>query len=632
MEMTATSMANDSANATERNGVRADAAALSAAVRPPAAAATLPDLLRRIWAHLSSKRRWQLGLLLAVMIASGLAEAMSLAAVVPFLTVLADPSRVWSIPWVRERAAVLGLSEPSQMLLPLTLLFVGAAMMSIFVRMANLWLSGRLAAAIANDLSHEAYRRTLHQPYAVHIARNSSVVMNALMAHVPALNYQIIIPALRVVSLSLLIACVIAGIVVIEPIVALITTIVLTSVYGLASMATKQRLMANGRLQVQHGAALNQTTQEGLGGIRDILLDRSQPYSIARHSTHDRHLRRLIADAEMLGALPRFAIEGLGITGIAALSYWLVSRPSGLAGALPVLGSLALAAQRLLPALHECYFATAQMLNGTASAEAVLSLLDQPMPTVDEAIPPAAFQRSIRFENVSFRYGPMLPWVLRGIDLTIAKGDRVALVGPTGSGKSTLADLLMGLLPPTEGHLLIDGRVVGPEAWQANIAHVPQAIFLADTSIAENIALGIPPSQVDRDRLRMAAIQAQIADFIESLPQGYETTVGERGIRLSGGQRQRIGIARALYKQASVLVFDEATSALDDATELALMKTLDSLSRHLTIIMIAHRLSTTEHCDRVIAVHGGQVQATNEVAGVEPAAESSHPTAIGTYP
>jgi len=189
----------------------------------------------------------------------------------------------------------------------------------------------------------------------------------------------------------------------------------------------------------------------------------------------------------------------------------------------------------------------------------------------------------------------------------IHRGERVALVGPTGGGKSTLADILMGLLAPTSGRLLIDGREVAPESWQANIAHVPQSIFLADTSIAENIALGIPAAEVDRERLEAAARQAQIASFIDSLPRGYATTVGERGVRLSGGQRQRIGIARALYKQAPVLVFDEATSALDDATEKALMDTLAALSRDLTIIMIAHRLSTTAYCDRVITVSGGSL-------------------------
>jgi ABC-type multidrug transport system fused ATPase/permease subunit len=604
MEIIATSMATDSGDATEGNGVRADAAARSGALPLPAAATTLPALLRDLWGHLSPKRRWQLGLLLAVMIASGLAEAMSLAAVVPFLTVLADPSRVSAIPWVGEQAAALGLSEPSQMLLPLTLLFVGAAMLSIIVRLTNVWLSGRVAAAIASDLSQDAYRRTLYQPYTTHIARNSSGVSTALLTHIPLLNFLVIIPALRVASLCLLIACITVGVLAIDPFVAAVTVVSFGAIYLAASIVTKPRLTANGSLQARHNVALHQTIQEGLGGIRDVLLDHSQAYSVARHRAHDEPLRRLAAEAEVLGALPRFVIEAFGIAGIVALAYWLVTRSSGLAGALPLLGALALAAQRLLPAVHECYYSASQVLNGKASAEAVLQLLAQPMPSIDLAVRPATFQHSIRLANVSYRYGPAMPWVLRNIDLTIAKGDRIALVGPTGSGKSTLADLLMGLLQPTEGHLLIDGHSATPEAWQANIAHVPQAIFLADTSIAENIALGIPPSTVDRNRLRMAATQAQVADFIESLPQGYDTTVGERGTRLSGGQRQRIGIARALYKQAPVLVFDEATSALDDATERALMETLDQLSRELTIVMIAHRLTTTAYCDRVISVHG----------------------------
>jgi ABC-type multidrug transport system fused ATPase/permease subunit len=229
----------------------------------------------------------------------------------------------------------------------------------------------------------------------------------------------------------------------------------------------------------------------------------------------------------------------------------------------------------------------------------------------------AAFTKSIRLEDVSFRYQPELPCVLRDISLEIQRGERVALVGPTGSGKSTLADILMGLLPPSSGRLLIDGREVAPEAWQANIAHVPQSIFLADTSIAENIALGVSPEAVDRPRLEAAAAQAQIADFIRSLPQGFATEVGERGVRLSGGQRQRIGIARALYKQAGVLVFDEATSALDDATEKALMETLAGLSRDLTIILIAHRLSTTAYCDRVITVADGALCESRSVARIE---------------
>jgi ATP-binding cassette subfamily B protein len=306
----------------------------------------------------------------------------------------------------------------------------------------------------------------------------------------------------------------------------------------------------------------------------------------------------------------------VAMAGIAVLSLLLVQQPGGLVAALPVLGSLALGAQRLLPAVQQAYASATSVRACTSDLEATLGLLDQSAPAVDPpAVVPAAFRDCLALDTVSFRYQPDLPLVLRDVSLVIQRGERVALVGPTGSGKSTLSDILMGLLPPTSGRLLIDGRQVAPEAWQANIAHVPQSIFLADTSIAENIALGIPAHEVDQARLEAAAAQAQIADFIESLPKGYATNVGERGVRLSGGQRQRIGIARALYKQAPVLVFDEATSALDDATERALMETLDGLSRDLTIIMIAHRLSTTAYCDRVITVSTGLLA---EAAVIQP--------------
>jgi ATP-binding cassette subfamily B protein len=223
---------------------------------------------------------------------------------------------------------------------------------------------------------------------------------------------------------------------------------------------------------------------------------------------------------------------------------------------------------------------------------------------------------ALRLERLRFRYGSQTPWVLAGIDLEIRRGERIGLIGSTGSGKSTLVDLLMGLLTPTEGRILLDGVDLydscNPEhlvAWRAVIAHVPQSIFLADSSIAENIAFGIPKGLIDLERVQQAAQQAQIAGFIESSPEGYDTFVGERGIQLSGGQRQRIGIARALYRKASVIVLDEATSALDAATEDAVMEAIEGLSRQLTVVMIAHRMSTVARCDRVIRLQHGCIAA-----------------------
>jgi ATP-binding cassette, subfamily B, bacterial PglK len=570
---------------------------------PPLAA-----LLRRLWAHLPGKRRFQLIAVLGSMLASGFAEIASLAAVVPFLTVLADPERLWSRPWVRSLAAARGLTAPDQLLLPVTVAFAVAAVAAGAIRLVNLWLSGRVAAGTGSDLSQEAYRRTLHQPYAVHVARNSATITTAVLSHVDGLIYGVLNPLLLIAVNVAVIAAIAIGLVLIDPWVAFLTVLAFGGAYLAITLATKASLAANSREQAASNNALVQNVQEGLGAIRDVLLDHSQPYYLARYRDADWAVRQLRARAELLGGFPRFVIEAAGMAGVAALAYVLVTRSGGIAAALPVLGALALGAQRLLPALQQTYISYSQVQSHVAGLQAVIDLLDQPAPATDRPrVASAAFSESIVLDHCSFRYQPDLPLVLADVSLVIQRGERVALVGPTGSGKSTLADILMGLLSPSSGRLLIDGREVAPESWQANIAHVPQSIFLADTSIAENIALGIPAADVDRARLEAAARQAQIAGFIETLPRGYATTVGERGVRLSGGQRQRIGIARALYKQAPVLVFDEATSALDDATEKALMDTLAALSRDLTIIMIAHRLSTTAYCDRVITVSAGSL-------------------------
>ena len=311
---------------------------------------------------------------------------------------------------------------------------------------------------------------------------------------------------------------------------------------------------------------------------------------------------------------PRFAMETLGIVVIAGLTYGLSRQSGGLATALPVLGALAVGAQRLLPALQQGYNAWSSVASCEASLEKTIELLDQPLPAelLQPAPEPLHFQEAIRFESVSFRYTHDGPWVVDDLDFSIRKGTRVGIVGSTGSGKSTTLDLLMGLLMPNDGEVLVDGSPITGNrirAWQRTIAHVPQSIYLADTTLAENIAFGVPREAIDFERVKQAAAQAQIAEFIDGLPNGYDVSVGERGIRLSGGQRQRIGIARALYKQASVLVFDEATSALDNATEQAVMEAISRLDCNLTIVLIAHRLTTVRHCDTIIELQNGRLVA-----------------------
>ena len=381
-------------------------------------------------------------------------------------------------------------------------------------------------------------------------------------------------------------------------------------------------MLLNSRLIADASTQQIKALQEGLGAIRDVLLDGSQNFYIQIYREADRPLRQLGAKNNFLAVFPRYALEALGMVSIALLGWLLaVQRGSGVS-VIPLLGSLALGAQRLLPALQQIYGGWASLKGYNAEIQSVLAMLNYPMPRVVNDVQPLQLLEDVSLAGVHFRYDQESD-VLKGLDLTIRRGERIGLIGGTGSGKSTTADLIMGLLVPTTGRVMVDGKdlhdpahIERLTAWRAAIAHVPQSIYLADSSFAENIAFGVHRNQIDMARVMKAAEQAQISSFIESNPDGYYSLVGEQGIRLVGGQRQRIGIARALYKQARVLVFDEATSALDTTTEDAVMASVEALSKDLTIVMIAHRLSTVQRCDRVILLAQGFVAADGPPATV----------------
>jgi ATP-binding cassette, subfamily B, bacterial PglK len=569
-------------------------------------------LLLGIWSHLSRRRRIQLGLLLVVMMASGGAELLSLGVVLPFLAALSDPERLWQQPLVHALAGLVGITAAGQMLLPATLAFVVAALLAALIRLANLWLNGRLAAAVGSDLSCEAYRRTICQPYWVHVQRNSATVISGVIGQISG-TVSALTALLQLVTAAVVAVGLLAGLLVIDWAVALWAAALFGSVYGLLAITTRKELRRNSQRIAAAARQQLQALQEGLGAIRDVLLDGNQRTYVAIYRQADRPQRQLQAKNQFLGMFPRYALEALGMVAIALLGGLLVLQRGAGGAVIPLLGALALGAQRLLPALQQIYSGWAALNGSNAAIQAVLVMLNQPLPLSVSVAEPLSLRESIRLEGVHFGYGAEQPEVLRGLDLEIRRGERIGLIGSTGSGKSTTVDLLMGLLEPTAGRILVDGEDLhDPErlaAWRAAIAHVPQSVYLADSSIAENIAFGVPRQQIDLARVKQSAAQAQIVSFIEGSPEGYQSFVGERGIRLSGGQRQRIGIARALYKQARVLVLDEATSALDTGTEEAVMAAVEGLSKELTIVMIAHRLSTVQRCDRVILLKNGAVSA-----------------------
>ena len=591
-------------------------------------------MLVRLWCHLTHRRQLQFGLLMGLMLVSAFAEVVSLGAVLPFLGVLVAPDRVFSHPIVADVAQTWGMTSADQLVLPLTVAFATAALIAGAIRILLLWASTRIAFATGADLGIEAYRCTLYQPYRVHMTRNSSEVISGITNKVNNVVFMVLLPLLTLVSSTVLLVAIMIALIAINPMVASVAAVGFGASYALISWMSRRRLHRNSMRIAYEQTQVVKALQEGLGGIRDVLLDGTQPVYCDIYRQADHPLRRAQGNNAFIGGSPRYFMETLGLVLIAGLAYALSRQVGGIAAALPVLGALAFGAQRLLPALQQIYSAWASIAGSYASLADTIELLDQPL--VAELLQPAPatllFQKDIQFRDARFRYTDDGPWVLDGLNLTIPKGARVGFVGNTGSGKSTTLDLLMGLLVPTEGELLVDGQPISGirvRAWQQTIAHVPQSIYLADATLADNIAFGVPPANIDLDRVRQAAHQAQIADFIESSPEGYQAYVGERGIRLSGGQRQRIGIARALYKQASVLVFDEATSALDNATEQSVMDAIEGLSSDLTILLIAHRLTTVRRCDIIVELEHGRVVAQGTYKQLLERSPSFHRMATG---
>lgn len=572
----------------------------------------LAHLLRRLWRHISPRRRGQFALLLILMIVASFAEILSIGAVLPFLGVLTAPDRVFEHPVAQPLIHALGLGAPDQLLLPLTMAFAMAALVAGVMRLLLLWASTRVSFVTGADLSNSIYRRTLYQPYAVHVARNSSELIDAIANKASGVIYGVIVPGMSLISSSIMLCAILITFLSVSPFIALVAFGSFGVIYALIARFTRKRVLINSQRIARESTHVIKSLQEGLGGIRDVLIDGSQDAYCKIYRNADLPMRQAQGMNLFITQSPRFGMEALGMALIAALAYSLAIQPDGISNAIPVLGAFALGAQRLLPALQLLYGSWINIKGAQASLQDSLDLLDQPLPDYADQpeAKPLPFLRQISLKQIAFRYGSQAVWIFKDVDLTIAKGSRVGFIGTTGGGKSTLLDIVMGLLPATQGTLEIDDQSITIEnqrAWQAHIAHVPQAIFLADSSIEENIAFGIPKDMIDHERVKQAARQAQIADIIESWPMQYQTFVGERGIRLSGGQRQRIGIARALYKRADVIIFDEATSALDNETELAVMQAIEGLSKDLTILIIAHRLTTLKNCTQIVELGNGGI-------------------------
>ncbi len=569
-----------------------------------------------LWSNISKVRKKQVCKSFILMLISGFAEVATLASIFPFLAALTDPKKLWDLNVIKNVSTFIGFENFYDLILPLTILFIITTVISSLIRLLNLWYYNKLAVSIGSDLSCEVYRRILHFPYITHTQRNSSEYISTIVNQVSR-SVEVISQFLQLFTGLILMISLLAALLITNFSLTFLAFLIFGSIYLLISKKTKSKLDDNS-LRVSKARQIQiKSLQEGFGAIRDVLMSGNQNTYLSLYRKSDIPMRRYEAQSSFIGMFPRFALEAFGLTFIALCSYVSYIFTDDFNQYIPAIATFALGTQKLLPAMQSSYNAITAIRANIVSVLDIFEIIDTEKNNLNSLSDreQIEFNKSLKISNVQFRYSEKDPYVLKNINLEILRGQRIGIIGKSGAGKSTLLEILMGLLEPSKGEIFVDNISINNKdkpdliyQWRKKISYVPQKIFLSDSSFAENIAFGLNFHEIDMKLVKDCARRAKIADFIERSNFGYRTNVGEKGVKLSGGQLQRIGIARALYKNNKIIVFDEATSSLDIKTESEVMESIESLSKDLTIIIIAHRLSTVRVCDRIISIKDGVLE------------------------
>ena len=576
---------------------------------------TIKELLIKLWSHLNKKRKLELLFHLIFMIINSFAEVISLAAIIPFLSVLTNPDNIFNLKIVKIISYFFNINSPYELRLPLTLLFGFLVLLAGLIRIFNLWLTFKIGALVGNDLTTKVFKNTLYQPYLNHISSHTSASISSMTQEVSIVVYRIVIPQLQLLSSAIISIFLITTLLIINWKIACIAGSLMTFFYIGTVNANKNSVKILSKQEVFLNKNIIKLIQESLGSIREVILNNNHLYFYKNFQRNSFQLETVRAKSNFLSTYPRLALEPIGIVLLSLISFFSVSL-SGLENALPLIGSLALGVQKLLPLSQKVYEGFIRTKGAKTSLFTVINLLEKQTINEDFILSHVSLSenKSIKFKDVDFKYPNRDRNLLNSVNFSINPGEKIAIVGTTGSGKSTLVDLLIGLLSPTKGEIMINGKNINKPAnqiylakWRSSIAHIPQNIFLADTSIKENIAFGIPLKQIDEEKINDVINKCQLRDFIDSCNNGINTLVGENGVSLSGGQRQRIGIARALYKNTNILLLDEATSALDLKTEIKIMENICSNNNNMTLIMITHRTQNLQYCERIINLKKGKI-------------------------
>ena len=567
------------------------------------------EIIVAIYPHVSKYRKQQLLVIISLTLIASLLEVFALGSVIPFLVVIDNPQKVFEITIIKNVYIFFGITSTSKILLITTILFCSAAFISASTRAFSLYANNKISAAIGNDISKEVFKKTIFQPYEYHLSKNSSEFLSVISTKITYLVS--VIQLFLQMILNFFISLFVIGFLMFYSFkITILLIIIFPSLYSLVSVLVRKKLNETGYQLSKSNNILIKITQETISSIKElIMLGRPEIY-YKNFGAADRIIRQKNVENQVISQTPKFLFEAFGIIFLASIAYFLVSNSAinNEKSFIPILGTFALAAQKILPLLQAIYTSYAKITFYSPSVIEVLNNLSLKISKRESNIPKnrIVFDKKLKLSNISFGYFNSNKLIIEDLNMEIKAGDCIGIKGKSGSGKSTLINLIMGLLPPTSGDFFIDGKNIYdknyPErlmSWRLAIAYVPQDFNLIDNTLAVNISLDSKPEEISFERLRYAAEKAQILEFINSLPLGFNTYIGERGVKLSGGQKQRIAIARAFYKDSKILILDEASSALDSKTESSLIETIKKIKSKLTILIVAHRKSNLSICDKV---------------------------------
>ena len=572
---------------------------------------------RLAWQMLSPRERRQAPLVLLVSLIGAGAQVAMIGAVMPFLSFIADPTSVDQTGLIAAIYERLGFESRYSFAFALGLGSIGVIVISNLVLMVRGYMIARFTVMRVHALSTRLLKSYLRKPYEYFLGRNSSDIGKRILSETNEISVSFLQPAAELIASSISAIFILTFLLYLEPLGTLVGAGIVLTFYLTVHRFSGRYIKRLGQARTASNARRFRMINEIFGGIKDLKIHQKEEVYTCSFEASSSEMMKANWKSRIATDTPQYLVQAFFLSGVIMACLLMIDvdlfNAEGNAGGqlIPMLGVFAFAGQRLVPELQKIYAASSKMSFGAAALRNVHEDMDMNPPAPRPMAHPIPFQDSLELRGLSYHY-PEASAGISDLSTTITKGARIGIVGGTGAGKTTLVDLILGLLEPKSGNLVVDGKPLDNgdalDGWRQRVAYVPQSIFLTDASIAENIAFGLPFASIDMDKVVACAKIAQIHDFIMTkTPAGYASMTGERGTMLSGGQRQRIGIARALYRDADLIVLDEATSALDTTTEREVMAAIDALPRSLTLVMIAHRLDTLCGCDKLLVMSDGRI-------------------------